>query len=144
MPTPGRRCAPGRSAPAAPVPVSIDEVPLGSILPLWRWLRRRSAAVGFRAAVDSLRPHSHLIWQDLPEVEQRRFMRHARPWWDVHRHRIAPQVAEQLRDLVAAGRLEIGARIAPFRPPPTKRVNIYQYTDRLLQSQKRTASKKCY
>lgn len=95
--------------PAAPVPVSIDEVPLGSILPLWRWLRRRSAAVGFRAAVDSLRPHSHLIWQHLPEVEQRRFMRHARPWWDVHRHRIAPQVAEQLRDLVAAGRLEIVA-----------------------------------
>ncbi|UUR08780.1 FAD/NAD(P)-binding protein [Sphingomonas glaciei] len=95
--------------PSAPAPVALDEVPLGNLLSLWRWLRRRSATVGFRAAVDALRPHSHAIWQRLPEGEQRRFMRHARPWWDVHRHRIAPQVAEQLRALVAAGRLEIVA-----------------------------------
>jgi len=39
--------------------------------------------------------------------EQRRFLRHARPWWDVHRHRIAPQVADLLVNLVAEGRLEV-------------------------------------
>ena len=79
------------------------------MLPLWRWLRRRATAVGFRAAVDALRPHSHAIWQSLPPPEQRRFLRHARPWWDVHRHRIAPPVAERLKQMIAQGRLEIVA-----------------------------------
>ncbi len=76
---------------------------------LWRWLRPRSAEVGFRAAVDSLRPHSQRLWQALSQSEQRRFLRHARPWWDVHRHRIAPAIAAQLKELIASGRLEIVA-----------------------------------
>jgi uncharacterized NAD(P)/FAD-binding protein YdhS len=59
--------------------------------------------------VDALRLHSHAIWQRLELPERQRFMRHARPWWDVHRHRIAPQVAEQLKALIDAGRLEIVA-----------------------------------
>ena len=62
---------------------------------MWRWLRRRKLReVGWRAAVDSLRPHSHALWQASTPADQRRFLRHARPWWDVHRHRIAPQVAD--------------------------------------------------
>ena len=69
----------------------------------------RGAEVGWRAAVDSLRPHSQRLWQGLPPAEQRRFLRHARPWWDVHRHRIAPEVAQRLHEMVAEGRLEIVA-----------------------------------
>ncbi|HJR82403.1 MAG TPA: FAD-dependent oxidoreductase, partial [Sphingomicrobium sp.] len=64
---------------------------------------------GWRAAIDALRPHSQRLWQSLPLEEQRRFSRHARPWWDVHRHRIAPDVAQRLHDLVSEGRLEIVA-----------------------------------
>ncbi len=97
-------------------PVEASELPGGDLLGLWRWLRRRSAEVGWRAAVDSLRPHSHWLWQGLNLAEQRRFLRHARPWWDVHRHRIAPEVARQIVELVAAGRLEIVAgRIGDVR-----------------------------
>jgi uncharacterized NAD(P)/FAD-binding protein YdhS len=92
-----------------PVAASLDEVPMGKVLPLWRWLRRRSAEVGFRAAVDSLRPHSQALWQALPLAEQRRFLRHARPWWDVHRHRIAPQIGEQLATRIADDLMEIVA-----------------------------------
>ena len=65
--------------------------------------------VGWRAAVDSLRPHSHALWQGLDDDEQRRFLRHARPWWDVHRHRIAPEVAATVARMVGDGRLEIVA-----------------------------------
>src|SRR4029078_3326428 len=36
-------------------------------------------------------------------------MRHGRPWWDVHRHRIAPEVAGTVARMVAEGRLEIVA-----------------------------------
>ncbi|MEO8177047.1 MAG: FAD/NAD(P)-binding protein [Sphingomicrobium sp.] len=97
-------------------PIGLDQVPQGNALALWRWLRRRSGQVGWRAAVDSLRPHSQALWQGLDDAQQRRFLRHARPYWDVHRHRIAPEVARQLRELVAAGRLEIVAgRIGEVR-----------------------------
>jgi uncharacterized NAD(P)/FAD-binding protein YdhS len=101
-----------------PSPVPSEALPGGTVRGLWRWLRRRSAEVGWRAAVDSLRPHSHQLWQDLAPDQQRRFLRHARPWWDVHRHRIAPEVAETIHRMVAQGRLEIvagriiGARLA--------------------------------
>ena len=90
-------------------PVEAADVPLGNVRTLWRWLRKRGAQVGWRSAVDSLRPHTHLIWSGLPFEEKKRFSRHARPWWDVHRHRIAPEVAQQLHDLIQQGRLEIVA-----------------------------------
>ena len=99
-----------------PAPVEKNDIPQGDVLALWRWLRRRSVEVGWRAAVDSLRPHSHAVWHGLGAAQQRRFLRHARPYWDVHRHRIAPEVARQIHDLVAEGRLEITAgRIADIR-----------------------------
>ena len=96
--------------------VAHDEVPHGSVRSVWRWLREHSIRVGWRAAVDSLRPYSQRLWQSLTPEQQRRFLRHARPWWDVHRHRIAPEVAARIRDLVAEGRLEIVAgRIVMMR-----------------------------
>lgn len=92
-----------------PAPVEPGDVPGNGVLPLWRWLRRRSSEVGWRAAIDALRPHSHAIWASLDPLQRRRFIRHARPWWDVHRHRIAPEVAKRIHDMVAEGRLEIVA-----------------------------------
>ncbi len=99
-----------------PAPVELDGLPVGNVSQLWRWLRRRAGEVGWRAAVDSWRPHSHAIWHSLDAEERRRFVRHARPWWDVHRHRIAPEVAAQIGSLVGQGRLEIVAgRIGEMR-----------------------------
>ena len=90
-------------------PVNIGEVPHGALGKMWRWLRKRSAEVGWRAAVDSLRPHSHALWQSLDTRGQQRFLRHGRPWWDVHRHRIAPEVAVTVARMVAEGRLRVMA-----------------------------------
>ena len=104
-----RGLVPRAHADFEPAPVELDDVPQGSLNALWRWLRRRGAEVGWRAAVDSLRPHSHALWQAFGDSEQTRFMRHARPWWDVHRHRIAPEVATRIKRLVELGQLEIVA-----------------------------------
>jgi uncharacterized NAD(P)/FAD-binding protein YdhS len=102
-----------------PAPVALEDLPSGSVRGLWRWLRRRSAEIGWRAAVDSLRPHSHPLWQSLDSGQQRRFLRHARPWWDVHRHRIAPEVAATVARMVGEGRLQVMAgRIASARQTP--------------------------
>jgi len=103
-----RGLLPHAHADHVPSPVELDDIPLGNVRGLLRWLRSRASG-GWRAAVDSLRPHSHAIWQSLSVEEQRRFMRHARPWWDVRRHRIAPEVSRRIHDLIASGQLEIVA-----------------------------------
>src|SRR4030095_291406 len=71
--------APRAHADLAPAPVYQVEVPHARLAAMWRWLRRRSAEVGWRAAVDSLRPHSHALWQSLNVDPQKSFMRQARP-----------------------------------------------------------------
>jgi uncharacterized NAD(P)/FAD-binding protein YdhS len=50
----------------------------------------------WRAVLDSLRPFAQKIWGSLPLKERRRFLRHLRAYWDVHRHRVAPQIAGML------------------------------------------------
>ena len=104
-----RGLAPRGHADFRAAPVERADLPSGSVRALWRWLRRRGAEFGWRAAIDSLRPHSHSLWQSLDLDQQRRFLRHARPWWDVHRHRIAPEVAATVARMVGEGRLEIVA-----------------------------------
>jgi uncharacterized NAD(P)/FAD-binding protein YdhS len=76
---------------------------------LARLVRSVRAREPWRASVDGLRPHSIALWQSLSEPEQRRFLRHLRPWWDVHRHRIAPAVAARIEGMRASGLLEIAA-----------------------------------
>jgi len=107
-----------------PAPVQDDDVPVGSLRALSRWLRRRSADVGWRAAIDSLRPHSHKVWQSLPVQQQSRFLRHVRPWWDVHRHRIAPEVAHLIADLIANGFLEIAAGRVVFAKASAEGIDV--------------------
>jgi uncharacterized NAD(P)/FAD-binding protein YdhS len=102
-----RGLVPHSHADYAEAPVEAHEVPSGDLRALFRWLRRRSAEVGWRAAVDSLRPHTQSLWQSLDQQEQLRFLRHARAWWDVRRSRIAPEVASTIAALIGEGRLQI-------------------------------------
>ena len=60
----------------------------------------------WRAVVDSLRPLTQQIWHSLPQAEQRRFLRHLRSFWDVHRHRIAERVADQLTIQLRSGQIQ--------------------------------------
>jgi uncharacterized NAD(P)/FAD-binding protein YdhS len=100
---------PRAHAPHDADPVAIDDVPQGNVLALSRWLRARAGSGNWRGAVDALRPHAQALWRGFDARQQGHFLRHARPYWDVHRHRIAPQVAHQLKDLIGAGRLEVVA-----------------------------------
>ena len=94
----------------APVETSmLDERPLPRAVALLRHVRARSDAVGWRAAVDELRPYTEGLWAAADLGERHRFLRHLRAWWDVHRHRIAPQVAAKIGAMRGRGRLEIVA-----------------------------------
>ena len=55
--------------------------------------------------MDALRPVIGGYWQSLSGPDRQRFLRHLRPWWDVHRHRLAPQVADRVQRLLAEGAL---------------------------------------
>jgi uncharacterized NAD(P)/FAD-binding protein YdhS len=93
-------------APVLP-PVTLDEVPRTLSASL-RWLRKRSACEkDWRLAVDSLRPVTQQLWQRMDEATRKRFLRHARPWWDVHRHRIAPEVCSRIDALRTGERLKV-------------------------------------
>ena len=92
-----------------PAPVDWKGAPSPKVREIARWLRQRSGGIDWRSAVDSLRPHSHRLWQSMPVREKRLFLRYGRPWWDIHRHRIAPQVAARIEELISSGRLEVVA-----------------------------------
>jgi uncharacterized NAD(P)/FAD-binding protein YdhS len=65
-----------------------------------------AAAPGtWRSVVDGLRPIATELWQALTPAERERFERELRPYWEVHRHRLAPAVAQRVRELSANGRL---------------------------------------
>jgi uncharacterized NAD(P)/FAD-binding protein YdhS len=109
--------------PVEPLRIDTADVPLGTELAfLWRWFRhfvRWHVERGgdWRSAVDAVRPYTQEIWQNLPEDAKRRFLKHARPWWDVHRHRMAPDVASRLRAAMAHGHLRVlAARTLAIEP----------------------------
>jgi uncharacterized NAD(P)/FAD-binding protein YdhS len=78
-------------------------------------LVRARAADDWRGVIDSLRPLTRPLWRSLPEAERRRFLRHLRPWWDIHRHRMAPEVARRIESVRASGQLVIrGGRIQGY------------------------------
>jgi uncharacterized NAD(P)/FAD-binding protein YdhS len=49
------------------------------------------------------------MWGAADAVTRARFLRHVRPYWDVHRHRLAPSIAAKIDALVAEGRLRFVA-----------------------------------
>jgi uncharacterized NAD(P)/FAD-binding protein YdhS len=70
-------------------------------------VRSRGEAIGWRNAVDELRPFTQAMWGNASEAERARFLRHLRPWWDVHRHRLAPEVYARLMAVIERGQLEV-------------------------------------
>ena len=62
----------------------------------------------WRQVIDSMRPVTNQIWHRLGEVDQGRFVRLLSRRWDVHRHRMAPEVAGKLELLRQSGRLTLG------------------------------------
>jgi uncharacterized NAD(P)/FAD-binding protein YdhS len=69
----------------------------------------KSAGQDGRQVIDGLRPHISQIWSALPPRERSRFLRHARAFWEVARHRMAPAVAEEVKAATETGVLSVAA-----------------------------------
>lgn len=109
----------------------------GKLHDLVRQVRERAAAAeeegsNWRDVVNSLRQVTNELWHQLTPGDRERFYRHVKPYWDAHRHRMAPQSAAVLDEARRSGGLQVHAgriqRIA--EGPETLKIQV------LLRSQK--------
>ena len=98
-----------RAHAAGPPPEPRAEVPTTVASKLLREVRKQGEAGNWRQAVDSLRPVTQALWQAASPNVRGRFLRHLRPWWDVHRHRIAPEVHARIQAMIDSGQLTVAA-----------------------------------
>lgn len=74
--------------------------------------RAKTHGLPWQVVLDAVRQQGQVIWQQLSEAEKRQFLRHLRRYWDVHRYRIAPQVAQAIADKRQAGTFhQLAARL---------------------------------
>ncbi|SBK66006.1 FAD-dependent oxidoreductase [Klebsiella pneumoniae] len=65
--------------------------------------------LSWQGVLDAVRQQGQRIWQALSVADRQRFLRHLRHYWDVHRYRVAPQVAEVLEARQRTGSLQVQA-----------------------------------
>jgi uncharacterized NAD(P)/FAD-binding protein YdhS len=63
----------------------------------------------WREAVTFIRNIAPALWHRLPAREKRRMLRHVRPYWDVHRHRLPSETLARLKRLQNKQKLHVHA-----------------------------------
>jgi uncharacterized NAD(P)/FAD-binding protein YdhS len=104
-----RGLAPRRHMNGLPPPDGLDNPPLIPLSQVVRDTRNRASKENWREVVDSFRPVTQRMWGAAGAPERLRFLRHLRPFWDVHRHRLAPPVADRIEAMIASGKLRLAA-----------------------------------
>jgi len=98
-------------------PMPLAQAPEPACSELVRRIRGDAESMGWRAAIDQLRPVTQQLWASASPAARARFLRHLRPYWDVHRHRIAPEIAAKIEQMQQEGRLRLVAgKIAEASP----------------------------
>lgn len=94
----------------------------GSTRTLVRAVRDASRAASrsgldWRDVVNGLRPVTPQLWHRMPPRERARFVRHVRPFWETHRHRMSTRISEEINRLIATRELSIVAgRVTDVAP----------------------------
>ena len=82
----------------------------------------------WRSVIALVRNQLPALWPRLTAPDRRRFLRHLRPYWDAHRHRLPSALAERLRSLCASGALKLNAGRLLFAEPLKKGVQVLWQT----------------
>lgn len=88
-----------------PSPPEVDLSPVE----MFGWLKRTAGEHGWRTAIDATRPVTQALWRGWSVTQKQAFLRHARPFWDIHRHRLAPLVAQRIAAMRDTGQLALAA-----------------------------------
>lgn len=90
-----------------PAPQMPQEAVSGPLSKRLHAARKMAREMAWQLVMNGYRPITGRLWLEASHKERSRFLRHLRPWWDVHRHRIAPDAFETLQGLQDSGRLQI-------------------------------------
>ncbi|WP_051911122.1 FAD/NAD(P)-binding protein [Haematobacter massiliensis] len=108
-----RGLLPRVNGPSRPIELDRADLPLGAGAGYaLRWLRKQvrwheGRGGDWRDIVDGARGHLALWWQSVPPETRGRFLRHARRFWEIHRHRIPAPVAARLDTARLAGQVRL-------------------------------------
>src|SRR5581483_922009 len=103
-------------------PLTKPDLKNATVQSLLKWVKenfKQAEAKGknWRSVIDSMREHIPALWAAMPLEEKKRFMRHLRPFWEIHRHRMPEEGINILNDMrqksqlnMLAGRIQ-GGRI---------------------------------
>ncbi len=119
----------GHAAYTDPVTWFTDNPPPRTAAALVRRIRERIAAeaqtgIPWQAVIDDVRANGGRLWNALDVSEKRRLLRHLRCFWDVHRYRIAPQVAAAIAARRADGSLVVRAASLKGLQPRDGRIAV--------------------
>jgi uncharacterized NAD(P)/FAD-binding protein YdhS len=89
----------------------------------------------WRDVFNQIRAHTAHLWQGLPINERARFLRQLLPYWDVHRHRLAPSIGKQIEQLQQQGVIDVIAGRIELAHMQANQINL-QYRDRATQEMK--------
>jgi uncharacterized NAD(P)/FAD-binding protein YdhS len=106
---PARHVAPDkREALARPFPTTVRALAQA----LRKAVGRNPPPALWQGFMDSMRPHWPEIWQSFSRDEKRRFLRHGMTYWSVHRHRLAPLIADRFDDALGRNVTIMKGRLA--------------------------------
>ncbi|WGM32692.1 FAD/NAD(P)-binding protein [Brevundimonas sp. NIBR11] len=91
--------------PETPTPAMLE----GRLSERTKAARAVARQAGWREMMEGLRPVTADLWAKADLPTRRAIVRHLRPWWDVHRHRIAPRIGVFIDRLLFEGRLSVVA-----------------------------------
>ncbi|RRH95142.1 FAD-dependent oxidoreductase [Mesorhizobium tamadayense] len=124
-----------------PIKLDVADIPLGTQLSYFvGWFRNlirenQKSGGDWRDVVDGLRPFNQKIWQNWPSSAKRRFVEHTKAWWDIHRHRMAPEVYERVTEAVRSSRIRLVAgRVVDIEPDGGFTVQIQQRGTQALET----------
>ena len=63
----------------------------------------------WREVINHIRNIAPQLWQRMPLRERQRFLRHVRPYWDIHRHRLPRQTLAEIEKLRGERKLSVHA-----------------------------------
>jgi uncharacterized NAD(P)/FAD-binding protein YdhS len=87
--------------------------------------RKMAAGEDWRDVINELRAHTPGIWQRLNLADRRRFLKRVVPYWDIHRHRLAPAAFLRLEQMLKSGQVEkIAGHVQTMEPAPSGEMTL--------------------